>query len=75
MKKQVLAYAKPAKELKKGDRILTGRMTVGEVESAEAFEDSTHRPCVVIKARSGKHLETAANFIADETVLVVERKP
>ena len=72
VKKQVLTYMKPAKELRKGDRILTGRMTVAEIVSAEAFEDSTKRPCVVVRTRSGKHFETAANFGADESVLVVE---
>ena len=76
MKKQVLTYTKPAKELNAGDRILPGRLTVAEVESVEAFEDSTKRPCVVAVARSGKAKQTAMvsamNFVADESVLVVE---
>ena len=72
MKKQVLIYVKPAKELKNGDRILTSRFTVADIVSVEAFEDSTKRPCVVVRTHSGKHFETAANFVADESVLVVE---
>lgn len=75
VKKQVLTYVKPASELKAGDRILTTRgssMTVGEVESVEAFEDSTKRPCVVIVVRNGRHIVAATNFLADETVLIVE---
>ena len=72
MKNQVLTYTKPAKELKKGDLILTSRLTVAKIISVEAFKDSTRRPCVVIKANSGTHFETAANFVADESVLVLE---
>ena len=74
MKKQVLAYAKPARELKKGDRILTGRMTVADIESVEAFEDSTHRPCVAAVVRSSKHVVAAMSFLADEAVLAMEPK-
>ncbi len=76
MKKQVLVYLKPAKELKKGDLIVTGRMVVAEVESVEHFVDSTKRPCVIAVVRSGKTKRTAIisalNFLADETVLLVE---
>jgi len=80
MKKQVLVYVKvyvkAANDLKKGDHIVTGRMVVAEVESVEAFEDSTKRPCVIAVARSGKAKRTAIvsalNFLADETVLLVE---
>ncbi len=72
MKRQVLTYVKPAKELKAGDRILTTRLTLGEVESVEAFDDSTKRPCVAVIVRNGKHIVAATNFVADETVLVVE---
>lgn len=75
MKKQVLAYVKPARELKAGERVLTNRMTVAEIESVEAFEDATKRPCVIAVTRSGRATKTAMvsamNFIADETVLVV----
>ena len=72
MKKQVLLYAKPAKDLRSGDRILTGRMVVAEVESAEAFEDATKRACIAVVARSGAHVVAATHFLADEVVLVVE---
>lgn len=72
MKKQVMTYAKPAKALKAGDRILTARMTLATVESAEAFEDSTKRPGIAVVARSGGQIVSATNFLADEDVLVVE---
>ena len=72
MRKRVLLYATHARELRKGDRILTARMTVAEVESTEAFEDSTRRPCVAAVVRSGGHVVAATSFLADETVLVVE---
>ncbi len=47
-------------------------LTVAEVESAEAFEDSTRRPCVAVVVRSGGKIVAATNFLADEDVLVVE---
>jgi hypothetical protein len=70
MKKHILVYVTPARELKVGDRILTGRMTVADVESVEAFEDSTKRPCVAVVAHSG-NIVVATNFVADESVLVL----
>lgn len=72
MMKQVLLYARPASEITAGDRILSNRMTVAEIESVEAFEDSTKRPCVAVVARSGGQIVAATHFLADETVLVVE---
>ncbi len=72
MKKQVMTYAKPAKELKAGDRIQTTRMTLAAVESVEAFEDSTKRPSIAVVARSGGQIVAATNFLADEVVLIVE---
>lgn len=72
VRKQVLLFEKPAKELKKGDRILTGRTAVAEIESVEAFKDSTKRPCVAVVARGGGDIVAATNFLASEIVLVVE---
>ena len=72
MRKQVIAYVKPARELKKGDRILTGRTAVAEIESVEAFKDSTQRPCIAVVARGGGDIVAATNFLADEQVLVIE---
>lgn len=71
MKKQVLLYAKPAKELKKGDRILTGRMTLAEVRSVEHFEDSSKRSCVEARiAERGRW--SSAVYVADDVLLVIE---
>jgi hypothetical protein len=70
MRKIALTYIKPANEVTAGDRILTNRMTVAEVESVESFEDSTQRPCVVAVIRSGGQI-VAMNFLADEILFVV----
>lgn len=72
MRKQVLAYVKPASELRKGDRILTGRTAVAEIESVEAFRDSSKRPCVAVVARGGGDIVAATNYLAAEKVLVLE---
>ena len=72
MKKQVLAYVKPAKDLRTGDRILTGRTAVAEIESVEAFKDSSKRPCIAVVARGGGDITAATNFLANEIVLVLE---
>jgi len=71
MKKQVLAYLKPANEIKRGDRILTGRLVVAEVESVEEFSASNGRPCVAVVARGGGQVESATIFLAEETVMVL----
>ena len=73
MKKQVLAYVKPAKELKTGDRILTGRGTATEVTKVEPFEDAGKRPCVEVETsgRPGERCPLSV-YLADESVLVVE---
>ncbi|MBM4149610.1 MAG: hypothetical protein FJ224_11310 [Lentisphaerae bacterium] len=72
MKRQVLAYVKPAKELRRGDRLLTGRTAVAEIESVEKFRDSSKRPCVAVVARGGGDIVSATNYLADEQVLVLE---
>ena len=70
MKKQVLTYLKPAKELTAGDRILTSRMAVAEIEQPHVSHDSTNRLCVHV---FGKGVApTGICFLADESVLVVE---
>ena len=73
MKKQVLTYLKPAKEITAGDLILTNRMTVAKVESVEVFEDSSHRCCVEVGfSQAGQKSEKAMVFLDGETVLVLE---
>jgi hypothetical protein len=72
MKKPVLTYLKPANEIKAGDRILSNRMVVAEVDSVEEFSASTGRPCVAVVARSDGQIEAATIFLAEETVLVFE---
>ena len=62
MKKQVLIYRKPASELKKGDSILTSRMTVSDID--------------IIHVRATVSIVTmdsmGMNFELEEDVLVVE---
>lgn len=71
MKRQVLTYVKPAKELSAGDRILTGRMTVAEVKSVELFDDASKRPCVEARiAERGRR--SSAVYVADDLVMVLE---
>ena len=71
MRKQVLAYLKPASQLAAGDRILTGRMTVADVASVETFKDSSLRPCVEARiAERGR--KSSAVYVADDVVLVLE---
>lgn len=72
MRKQVLTYLTLARELRAGDRILTARMVVAEVESVELFEDTTKRPCVAIVARGGQQIVCATNFLSDEAILIIE---
>jgi hypothetical protein len=72
MKKQVIAFSVPAKDIKIGDHILTSRLVVAEVASIEEFPASTGRPCVAVVARSGGQIEAATIFLAEETVLVFE---
>lgn len=71
MKRQVLTYMKPAKELRAGDCILTSRMTVAEVTKVEPFTDSSKRPCVEIRASDGG-VQSAIVFTADDMVMVLE---
>lgn len=71
MRTIVLTYLKPATEVTAGDRILTSRLVVAEVESIEEFSSSTGRPCVAVVARSGGQIEAATIFLAEETVLVL----
>jgi hypothetical protein len=71
MKKQVLTYLKPAKELVIGDLILTNKSTVAEVEAAETFGNSAKRPCVeVTLLQCGR--KSSVVFLAEESVLTVE---
>ncbi len=72
MKKQVLAYTKPASEILKGDMILVERMVVATVESVEHFENPNKRGCVAVAVRTGAELPSAMCFVAKDTVLVVE---
>jgi len=72
MRRRVLTYLKPAKDLKAGDLILTGRTAAATIESVEAFKDSTKRPCVAVVARGNGDIVSATNFLADEQVLVLE---
>ncbi len=71
MKKQVLAYIKRANEIEQGDRIMTSRMTVAEVQSTEAFADTSGRPCVEVGIAHGDQ-RAAVVFLSGETVLVLE---
>jgi len=71
MKKQVLTYVKPAKEIQTGDLILTSRSTVAEVEATEAFGNSAKRPCVEVSLlQCGR--KSSVVFLAEEAILVVE---
>lgn len=71
MRKQVITYVAPAAEIRQGDRILTNRMTLAEVESSEAFKDSSGRPCIEVCITKGAQKSTTV-FVADESVLVFE---
>jgi len=71
MKKQVLTYVKPAKELQAGNLILTNRMTVVEVETTESFGNSHKRPCVEVSIMQGGR-KAALIYLADDSVLVLE---
>jgi len=71
MKKQVLTYVKPAKELAIGDLVLTNKGTIAEVEATEAFGNSARRPCVeVALIQCGR--KSSVVFLAEEAVLVIE---
>ncbi len=67
MKRQVLTYIKPAKELKEGDRILTNRMAVDEITSVEITQTWTSSEAVHIRTKNG-----GIYFLDHEFVLVVE---
>ena len=73
MKKQVMTFVKPAKELTAEDRILTSRGTVSEVTMVEPFDDAGRRPCVEIET-SGElgQRRPLSVFLAEEAVLVME---
>ena len=71
MKKQVVAFVKPAKELAEGYLMLTSRGTIGEVEATECFGNSAKRPCVEVSLlQCGR--KSAVIYLAEESVLTVE---
>jgi len=72
MKKRVLTYLKPAREIVGGDRILTAGITVAKATSTELFTDASDRACVEVRLSRGTTGESVAIFMADDMVMVLE---